>query len=326
MDDDDNVLARLFDEDDDDNGLVRLFEGDADDGQVRLFDAGEGLYEDEALDQSRPLKKNDSVAFFDGKLGRWIRIKIISNPVRRKGWKYWHNYALADGEQGGMFFFPDLRWTILNEGHSDNGREDTEDQAEDNGGQDDELNAQEIDDQIDEQEDNQIDEQEDNQIDEQEDNQIDELQDNQTDESESDRDEIGLIQQVDGLDIPESATPDTSPDQVLGARPKAPVRFTTCLYDDSSDDDENLLNNAALETSLDWDAYGTELEASPERAPIDLDRVANLDEILPLTSTPLPSEQRRQRVSAPRRLLPREHDGGKPGFIARLNPFRKKPT
>ena len=318
MDDDDNGLARLFDEGDDDNGLVRLFEGDADDGQVRLFDAGEGLYEDEALDQSRPLKKNDSVAFFNGKLGKWIRIKIISNPVRRKGWKYWHNYALADGEQGGMFFFPDLRWTILNEGHSDDGREDTEDQSEDNGGQDNELDAQEIDDQIDEQEDNEIDEQEDNQIDEQE--------DNQTDESESDHDEIGLIQQVDGLDIPESATPDTSPDQVLGARPKAPVRFTTCLYDDSSDDDENLLNNAALETSLDWDAYGTELEASPERAPIDLDRVANLDEILPLTSTPIPSEQRRQRVSAPRQLLPREHDGGKPGFIARLNPFRKKPT
>ena len=150
------------------------------------------------------------------------------------------------------------------------------------------------------------------------------------------------IQQVDGFAGP---TPDTSPG--TGARPKTNVRFGPTEYVQSSSDSEPSAGpglNDAL--SMDWDAFGTELECSVsddaslhQRFPLNkvvnldripLDKVVNLDTILPLTSTPLSSPEnntfptRRQRTSMPRRPLPIELEDSEPSFLSRLNPFRKR--
>jgi hypothetical protein len=155
-------------------------------------------------------------------------------------------------------------------------------------------------------------------------------------------DDHGTILQVDGVTIPDSATPDTTPEKdsapeelpatVTGTRPKVrldPSEYLSCTSD--SDDASNVLDDA-LHTTPEWDNYGTDLECSVGEIPISyrsvpLDQAVNL--ILPLTSTPIPSttpgsSSRGPRVSAPRRQLPYEQDRKESSFLSRLNPFRKK--
>jgi hypothetical protein len=157
---------------------------------------------------------------------------------------------------------------------------------------------------------------------------------------------LGIIAQVDGTDIPDSATPDTTPEKetdqpqllsATGARPK--VRLATSQYlSSSSDSDTETHHVPSLNDALDWDNYGTDLECSvlcedpPSRMlAIPLDQAINLDSVLPLTSTPVASPldrarrcHERSRVSAPRRQLPEEVDRKEASFLAQLNPFRKK--
>ena len=115
---------------------------------------------------------------------------------------------------------------------------------------------------------------------------------------------LGNIAQVDGTDIPDSATPDTSPDKetdqphllsATGTRPK--VRLATSQYlSSTSDSDIETHHVPSLNDALDWDNYGTDLECSvlcegpPSRMlAIPLDQAVNLDSVLPLTSTPVAS-------------------------------------
>ena len=98
--------------------------------------------------------------------------------------------------------------------------------------------------------------------------------------------------------------------------------------------------------SLEWDMYGTELSSTYDDAalnlseqppsPIRLDRVCNLNNNLPLTSTwntlpipnpTVPTAPPRRRINLPRRPLPREVNhpwSFLPRFVHRLNPFKKR--
>ena len=112
------------------------------------------------------------------------------------------------------------------------------------------------------------------------------------------------IPQIDGTYLPESATPDTSPEKSnqdhvtdsTGARSK--IRFDAIQFlSSSSDNDEEPPDSPGFNTAFDWDSYGTELECDlpvlpTHKPPVDLNQVANLDHVLPLTSTPLPVHQR----------------------------------
>ena len=298
---------------------------DTDQIAVRIFNEGQGVDEDEVLDQNRPIKKNNLLAFFNSESGTWTRVKITSNPVKRKGWKHWFNFVYQDGAEDGMFFYPDLRWTFLDD-------RDTSVDAEEN--------------EVDEDSDDQIQAGANNDdpadVDDNEDQNC-EVDDNEQyagddSSSESHEDIIDAppraIQQVDGNDAPDSVTPDTSPEILLGARPKTVIRIGPSDFLDSSEDTEdydvNKLDRAAIGSSLEWDACGTDLETPLARdhtahnlyEPIPLDRAVNLDEVLPITSTPIP--RRKPRISAPRRTLPIEKEGNRPRFISKLNPFRKK--
>lgn len=241
--------------------------------QLILFNRGEGLFEEEKLDQSRPLKKNIKIAFYDEIIGGWKKACITSNPSNRKGWKDWFNYVDEAGIEGGGFFKRDERWTIVTDG-------------------------------------------------------IDDMA------------VFGAIPQVDGTDIPDSATPDTTPEKeneqiltfAIGTRSK--IRLDPSQYlSSTSDSDAESHHTPGLNDALDWDNYGTALECDDHplthRPEISLDQVSNLDSILPLTSTPAPassplSRARKTRVSAPRRLLPEEIDRKETTFLSKLNPFRKK--
>ena len=67
------------------------------------------------MDQSRPLKKDDKIAFYDEAMGRWKKVTITSYPINKKGWKDWFNYIDEAGVEGGAFFKTDERWTIFND-------------------------------------------------------------------------------------------------------------------------------------------------------------------------------------------------------------------
>ena len=237
---------------------------------VVLFDAGEGLHEQERLNQSRALKKNDKLAFFNTHMGRWIKAEITSHAVRKKGWEDWFNYQDELGREGGAYFIKNERWTLLD-------KDDTIDH--------------------------------------------------------------GRIHQVDGIEMPDSASPDTTPENkaatvlCTGARPK--VRLDPSEYlSYTSDSDVEAAPD--LNKAMDWDNYGTALECDvvcedppSYRLSIPLDQAVNLDCVLPLTSTPVPSllhpdRRLRSRVSAPRRPLPGEVERKEASFLSRLNPFRKR--
>ena len=95
------------------------------------------------------------------------------------------------------------------------------------------------------------------------------------------------------------------------------------------DDSINELDITRTE-SLAWDMTGTQLVSSSP-VPVcnsnnilpDVNRVANFNLHLPISSTPKPVHS---RTSQPRRSLPLElHDPDhKPSFFRRFNPFRKK--
>ena len=239
---------------------------------ILLFDEGEGLFEDEHLDQSRPLKKDVKVAYFDMNVARWRHVTLTSNPVKRKGWQDWFNFVDEDGDAGGAFFKGGERWTL-----------------------------------------------------------VDDIDNNDA--------LFGAILQVDGTVVPDSATPDTTPEKddglfpAGGARPK--IRLEASQYLSSSSDSPDQVDpGPSLDDALDWDNYGADLECSVQcedspfsRPSIPLDQAINLDCVLPLTSTHFelpPNRPRRSRVSALRRLLPGEVDRKEVSFLSRLNPFRKR--
>ena len=158
--------------------------------------------------------------------------------------------------------------------------------------------------------------------------------------------------------MPDSATPDTTPEKEAepmstndpqapsdittsagtcpGARPKSKVRLVPGEYllDTSDSDSEIPQHDAAFTAAPDWDNLGTDLECCDMQEDqltyrsIPLDRAVNLDEVLPLTSTPYQSpsneNDRRRRISALRRPLPAERDQSESRFISKLNPFRKR--
>ena len=147
-------------------------------------------------------------------------------------------------------------------------------------------------------------------------------------------------------------TPETSPDQELarltGTRPKQIIRFGVAdFWDDSSASDSTNPATAVHDPHRDspeWDPYGTNLHSpdlldvavnhghpfSHKQSPnsteaIPLGKVANLEHVLPLTSTPNSSPPRRKRISMLRRSLPLESPRShRPVFLKRLNPFKKK--
>ena len=130
--------------------------------------------------------------------------------------------------------------------------------------------------------------------------------------------------QVDGTAIPDSATPDTTPEKetdqphllsATGTRPK--FRLETTQYLSSTSDSDTKTHQApGLNDALDWDNCGTALECSVQcedapsyRLAIPLDQAVTLDTVLPLTYTPVVSpldRARRSRVSASRRKLSEE--------------------
>ena len=255
-------------------------ETDNDNLEVILFENGQGLFQDENLIQNRILKKKDRAAFFDQNLGRWRKVTITSNVVKRKGWEHWHNFVDDDGIAGGIYFIPDERWSLLDDS-----------------------------------------------------------------DSEAEPDAVpGVIHQLDGLAIPDSATPETSPEKedilqqfptiLVGTKPKIRLHTTEYLSDTSDDNvDSNINLDEALHVTPDWDNFGTDLECSVAQdtpasyRSVPLDQVVNLDHILPLTSTPVPTPspgRLRSRISAMRRQLPMEYDKKESSFLSRLNPFRKR--
>ena len=149
------------------------------------------------------------------------------------------------------------------------------------------------------------------------------------DDEEGEEDELAPhIPQLEGAEV----TPDDSPEIIeTGTRPKTGIRLGIGDYVNDSDSDhdrtKHRLNNALSHAaSMEWDAYGTDFEDD-----VKLDRVQNLDMVLPLTSTPVdslstPLAPRRPRTSLPRRLLPLEREGDRDerSFLSKLNPFRKR--
>jgi hypothetical protein len=234
-------------------------------------------------------RRNDRISFYDQDIGCWSSITITSNPSRKKGWKHFYHYINDEGETGGIYLRPDERWTFL-----------------------DDENIEPI----------------------------------ETDIAPAN------IGQIDGDVVPASLTPtpETSPDQevakVTGARPKQGLRFGPSeFFQDSSDSDSPDAAHHRTRESPEWDPYGTDLHSpgdlldlainhgcvppfrlSPiSTEDIPLDRVANFDNVLPITSTPNPSPPRKKRVSNLRRSLPLESPGNnRPVFLGKLNPFKKK--
>ena len=154
------------------------------------------------------------------------------------------------------------------------------------------------------------------------------------------------IAQVDGIHIPGSLTPtpETTPEK---DSPSYGIRLGPADYlqSDTSDEASSVaVLDKSFTASPEWDAYGTELESplgynQPSQHVSRLDRAADLSLVLPLTSTPIPTlrprptVQRRPRVSALRRSLPIEseknedddnEEDGRPKFLSKLNPFKKK--
>ena len=151
------------------------------------------------------------------------------------------------------------------------------------------------------------------------------------------------VHQTDGVVDPDSLTPSSATS--TGATAKS-VRLTPGVqYSDSESDGEplNTAVNLSPHASLDWDAFGTDLESPPRffnqpALQIDLTAVQNLDRILPLTSTPREDASMWSPwppsvvVTTPTPYLPTptepaEHDGASstvPEFLTRLNPFKKK--
>ena len=255
-----------------------------------IYDDGLGVERRETLIQDGVPKKHNRISFYNPSIGRWSFITITSNPSKRKGWKHFYNYINSDGETGGIYLRPDERWTFVDEEKI-------------------ELEHNEVPD---------------------------------------------IIAQVDGEFMPVSLTPtpETSPDQELarltGTRPKQNLRFGVAdFWNDSSASDSTDPATAVHDPSRDspeWDPYGTDLHSpdlldvavdhghpilhqpSPNSTEeIFLNKVANLDHVLPLTSTPNPSPPRRKRISNLRRSLPLESPRShRPVFLKRLNPFKKK--
>ena len=264
--------------------------------EVVIFDAEDGLFEDEKLNQTRLPVKNDRVAYFDTNLGGWKKVILTSNVLKR--WKHYYNCIDEMGATGGVYLIPDQRWTLI--GDSSDTDSSTESAAP----------------------------------------------------------ALGVIHQVDGIAMPDSATPDTTPEKEAepmstndpqapsdittsagtcpGARPKSKVRLVPGEYllDTSDSDSEIPQHDAAFTAAPDWDNLGTDLECCDMQEDqltyrsIPLDRAVNLDEVLPLTSTPYQSpsneNDRRRRISALRRPLPAERDQSESRFISKLNPFRKR--
>ena len=145
------------------------------------------------------------------------------------------------------------------------------------------------------------------------------------------------IDQLDGSYIPKSLTPSPERDEELDRfrhRSEANSFINTSFYSNSS----VATLDKSFTNSPEWDSYGTQLETPPSRRtcvlrePVEhvtnLDKVADLSLVLPLTSTPEPPRPvsvPRSRISEPRRLLPLEEDDDQtPNFLSRLNLFRKK--
>ena len=255
------------------------------------YDDGIHVDRHEVLIQDRIPRKHDRISFYNQGIGRWSLVTITSNPNKKKGWKHFFHYANDDGEAGGIYLKPDERWTFI---------------------KDDEIGL---------------------------------LHNNALDN----------IPQVDGDFVPASLTPtpETSPDQeparLTGTRPKQPIRFGVADFlSDSSDSDPTEAadkNHDPSRDSPEWDPYGTSLHSPTDLldvavnyghsfpilpCPISseevlLDRAANLNVVLPLTSTPHSSPPRKKRISHLRRSLPLESPrNSQPLFLKRLNPFKKK--
>ena len=68
------------------------------------------------LNQTRLLKKKDRVTFFNERTNRWTTATITSGPnkyYKRHG--NYHNFVDDNGTQGGHYFNPDGRWSLLSE-------------------------------------------------------------------------------------------------------------------------------------------------------------------------------------------------------------------
>ena len=237
----------------------------------------------------------------------------------------------SDGEQGGVYLIQNKRWTFHNsdsEAESDQGRV-LVDPGDDNPA----------------------------------------VVNQDDDDSDSADDPPRNVLQADGNDDPDSLTPspETSPENQApllntGARSKTDVRLNYGGYLSTSSPDispHRTVSKAETE-SMEWDALGTHFDTPPRHLQhptsysFDLDRPANLEFILPVSSLPelstqpdreinldratnlqlrlpissTPNSPRRPRVSHCRKSLPLETEAsGKsstPKFLSRLNPFRKK--
>ena len=264
---------------------------DSDTDRVVIFNDGYGLNREERLVQDRIPRKNDRVSFYSTEFSSWRQATLSSNPKRKKGWKFFYHYIDDDGYTGGVYLVPNERWTFLV--HNDNNSANTANQVGNN------------------------------------------------------------IGQVDGAEVPASLTPtpETSPDQELakptGTRPKLSVRFGPADYDgssesdlddspysflrrcsyakdlDSSDQIQDPYENLPLDTAVNYGRHALTVTIGN----IPLDRAVNLDNVLPISSTPKPDDQpeKRSRISNLRRLLPLESPREtRPAFLNMLNPFKKK--